>query len=148
MLTFILCVCIKQQVCIFCGNPVRLGDEASVGHEPAEEGAQASTNSESDSGQQSGRHSKALEAALSFKNRLVDFDRNSAKRTTVLDDQSDYVSEPPSDRSVVVVACCVLSLFLTYCFWISEKKLNLILNQALGVSLVIRTRLCPWPCAV
>ncbi len=32
----------------------------------------------------------ATAKAIAFKNRLVDYDRNSAKRTTVIDDQSDY----------------------------------------------------------
>lgn len=79
---------VGQQICTFCGNPVRLGDEVSPEFGSAENG---------ESGSQASQHhhsnNKALDAALSFKNRLVDFDRNSAKRTTVLDDQADYVRE-------------------------------------------------------
>ncbi len=33
---------------------------------------------------------EAAAAAVAFKDRLVDYDRNSAKRTSVIDDQSDY----------------------------------------------------------
>lgn len=38
----------------------------------------------------SGGLSAADAAAAEFKDRLVEYDRNSAKRTTVIDDQSDY----------------------------------------------------------
>lgn len=36
------------------------------------------------------RQSKADQEAVELKNRLVEYDRNAAKRTTVIDDQSDY----------------------------------------------------------
>jgi len=35
-------------------------------------------------------NTEEIQKAVEFKDRLVDYDRNAAQRTSVLDDQSDY----------------------------------------------------------
>ncbi|CAL5222964.1 g5405 [Coccomyxa viridis] len=85
-------------VCTFCGAKVslsksgasevrssaaeRLRERRAGGNAASSSGPQPSSSAESDS--------TAIAEAKAFKDRLVDFDRNAAKRTNVIDDQSDF----------------------------------------------------------
>lgn len=53
-------------------------------------GATASASSQQKQAAQPKQLSESEAAALELKNRLVEYDRNSAKRTTVIDDQVSY----------------------------------------------------------
>ena len=65
--------------CLFCGNDP---DDPQASSHLAEG---------------SPEHVAAAERARQFKERLLDFDRSSAKRTTVIDDQVDYFSNAAAD---------------------------------------------------
>mmetsp|Transcript_4874 Transcript_4874/g.12215 ORF Transcript_4874/g.12215 Transcript_4874/m.12215 type:complete len:465 (-) Transcript_4874:123-1517(-) len=66
--------------CTFCGDPVPslYGDAPSAGGGTAEDALD---------GEELAAHDAV---ALELKDRLVEYDRNAAKRTSVIDDQSDY----------------------------------------------------------
>ena len=68
-------ICEQEGVgpCLFCGSDPDVS-HSSVATDPA-----------------------AIAAAARFKNRLLEFDRTAAKRTTVIDDQEDYYSHAASD---------------------------------------------------
>lgn len=74
-------------VCTFCGNRVRLAyTDGSTNITPEEEISQEIALKEAQTAA-----AVASEAeAVALRDRLVDFDRQAAKRTTVIDDQSDY----------------------------------------------------------
>lgn len=76
----------QRGACLFCGNPIPVAAAA----------CQAATNSDE---RASGGGVEEIEAqyatadaekARAFKDRLVEFDRTAARRTTVIDDQGDY----------------------------------------------------------
>lgn len=70
--------------CLFCGNLVCTDDEQRI------------IESESSSGKELKKtlagqdRPKGWEDAIAMRNRLIDYDRMSEKRTTVIDDESDY----------------------------------------------------------
>lgn len=70
--------------CLFCGNLVCTEDELRI------------IESESNNGKQLKKtltdqeRPKGWEEAIAMRNRLIDYDRMSEKRTTVIDDESDY----------------------------------------------------------
>lgn len=70
--------------CLFCGNLVCTEDELRI----IESSSQSGENLKSSLLKQ-GRP-KGWEEALAMRNRLLDYDRTSEKRTTVIDDESDY----------------------------------------------------------
>ena len=72
--------------CLFCGG------DPDLPHDLDEERVAATgAAGSSDSG------GEAANRALAFKERLLDYDRSSAKRTTVIDDQVDYFASAASD---------------------------------------------------
>lgn len=75
-------ICEQEGVgpCLFCGSDP---DEPTASEHAFPEG--------------SAERAAAEERARVFKNRLLDFDRTSAKRTTVIDDQVDYYASAASD---------------------------------------------------
>lgn len=93
------CMCMhanRKGLCTFCGTQVAL---TFKDRQAAEEAAAVSTASTSNAGTVGGTGSTsgtdcttndAVAAARAFKDRLVQYDREAAKRTTVIDDQSDY----------------------------------------------------------
>lgn len=110
-------VCLAESggICTFCGNQVtslRYADGSAVqpaastssATAAAEQQGQPASGAETGAGagpstapaapeqqaQQKRQLSESEAAALELKNRLVEYDRNSAKRTTVIDDQSDF----------------------------------------------------------
>lgn len=70
--------------CLFCGNLVCTEDEQRI----IESSSQNGENLKKSLLKQ-GRP-KGWEEALAMRNRLLDYDRTSEKRTTVIDDESDY----------------------------------------------------------
>eukprot|EP00803_Ostreobium_quekettii_P008314 evm.model.scf_263.6 EVM.evm.TU.scf_263.6 scf_263:53477-59707(+) len=92
-------------ICSFCGNQVTLTSNGetvmpqtatgnqlvdlqnSKGVSAAEAGE---SNQEASSSVSVSKMDEAASRAAEFKDRLVEYDRNAAKRTTVIDDQSDY----------------------------------------------------------
>jgi hypothetical protein len=81
-------------VCTFCGAKVALDYKERIAQQAAAaaDGSGPSPSADPDMafGLTEGEESAATAAAVAFKDRLVEYDRNSAKRTTVIDDQSDY----------------------------------------------------------
>ncbi|KXZ45726.1 hypothetical protein GPECTOR_51g712 [Gonium pectorale] len=94
-------------VCTFCGDTVALTYKdrqkaaAAAAAAAAEQGAAAAADGASRDQDGAGAgaaaaagsapaEDAATAAARAFKDRLVEYDRNAAKRTTVIDDQSDY----------------------------------------------------------
>jgi hypothetical protein len=80
-------------VCTFCGAKVALDYKERIAQQAAaaaEGTAAPSSTPDMAFGLTEGEESAATAAAVAFKDRLVEYDRNSAKRTTVIDDQSDY----------------------------------------------------------
>lgn len=73
--------------CTFCGAPLDLRSQSSSS-------AQSSTSNarlHSDPASAAEREAEEIHTrAIELKNTLVDFDRNAEKRTTVIDDQSDF----------------------------------------------------------
>ncbi|KAF5840213.1 2OG-Fe(II) oxygenase superfamily-domain-containing protein [Dunaliella salina] len=79
--------------CTFCGRKVALNYRGNGDDEASDTAASQAGPDATSSDQQAGSSTNkdaATAAAIAFKNRLVDYDRNSAKRTAVIDDQSDY----------------------------------------------------------
>ncbi|XP_031633586.1 activating signal cointegrator 1 [Contarinia nasturtii] len=70
--------------CLYCGNLVCTDDEQRI----IESSSQTGENLKNSLLKQ-GRP-KGWEEALAMRNRLLDYDRTSEKRTTVIDDESDY----------------------------------------------------------
>lgn len=68
--------------CLFCGNLVCTREE----QEKINRGSRAGEKLK----QELLNKGKDLEKAIEHKNKLINFDRNSAKRTQVIDDESDY----------------------------------------------------------
>lgn len=122
-------------VCTFCGNQVALRYHDGSAVQPA--AAASSSSQCSHEGQHQQQHettsgtstviggskagpptgpsqgqaerqvSEAEAAALELKNRLVEYDRNSAKRTTVIDDQSDFFEiDSNAWLTAEVSSCC------------------------------------------
>lgn len=81
-------------MCTFCGAKVALDYKERIAQQAAAaadgSGPSPSTDPDMAFGLTEGEESAATAAAVAFKDRLVEYDRNSAKRTTVIDDQSDY----------------------------------------------------------
>ncbi|GIL59226.1 hypothetical protein Vafri_13915, partial [Volvox africanus] len=75
-------------VCTFCGNNVPLSYKD---RQKAAAAMEAESSSEPTGAPGAGGvEDAATVAARAFKDRLVEYDRNAAKRTTVIDDQSDF----------------------------------------------------------
>ncbi len=74
--------------CTFCGDKVPLSTNERLVQQD-QEAAATGDKSALDVGP-----AEASDAAVAFKNRLVDYDRNSSRRTTVIDDQV-CASAPP-----------------------------------------------------
>lgn len=70
--------------CLFCGNLVCTEDEQRL----IESSSKKGENLKKSLLQQ--ERPKGWEEALAMRNRLLDYDRSSEKRTTVIDDESDY----------------------------------------------------------
>lgn len=70
--------------CLFCGNLVCTEDELRT----IESSSQSGDNLKKSLMKQ--ERPKGWEEALAMRNRLLDYDRTSEKRTTVIDDESDY----------------------------------------------------------
>lgn len=70
--------------CLFCGNLVCTEDEQRIIESSSQNGENLKKNLI-----KQGRP-KGWEEALAMRNRLLDYDRMSEKRTTVIDDESDY----------------------------------------------------------
>lgn len=70
--------------CLFCGNLVCTEDELRT----IESSSQSGDNLKHSLMKQ--ERPKGWEEALAMRNRLLDYDRTSEKRTTVIDDESDY----------------------------------------------------------
>lgn len=70
--------------CLFCGNLVCTEDEQRI----IESSSQSGENLKKSLLKQD--RPKGWEEALAMRNRLLDYDRTSEKRTTVIDDESDY----------------------------------------------------------
>lgn len=70
--------------CLFCGNLVCTEDE----HKLIESSSKKGDNLKKSLLQQ--QRPKGWEEAVAMRNRLIDYDRTSEKRTTVIDDESDY----------------------------------------------------------
>lgn len=70
--------------CLFCGNLVCTEDEQKVIESLSKKG----DNLKKSLMQQ--QRPKGWEEAVAMRNRLIDYDRTSEKRTTVIDDESDY----------------------------------------------------------
>lgn len=70
--------------CLFCGNLVCTDGEQRIIESESSSGKQLK---KSLSGQE---RPKGWEEAVAMRNRLIDYDRMSEKRTTVIDDESDY----------------------------------------------------------
>lgn len=70
--------------CLFCGNLVCTEDE----HKLIESSSKKGDNLKKTLLQQ--QRPKGWEEAVAMRNRLIDYDRTSEKRTTVIDDESDY----------------------------------------------------------
>ncbi|EIE18808.1 hypothetical protein COCSUDRAFT_44977 [Coccomyxa subellipsoidea C-169] len=80
-------------VCTFCGAKVALSSQESSHARPpyAERvAAPASQEQPASSALAGSAVDDSAAEAVALKNRLVDYDRNAAKRTTVVDDQSDF----------------------------------------------------------
>lgn len=84
--------CVKEggYGCSFCGSAL-----PSTGREPRRIGAGSSSSEEKNGGGGVGPQSAALKEALERKDRLLLFDRTSASRTRVLDDQGVRANESP-----------------------------------------------------
>lgn len=92
--------------CTFCGDKVALthqeqqeqaaaaaaGDSTATPAPASGAGAAAATGpvSSSSTSASTAGDADAVAAAMAFKDRLVEYDRNSAQRTTVIDDQADF----------------------------------------------------------
>ncbi|GIL84063.1 hypothetical protein Vretifemale_12782 [Volvox reticuliferus] len=78
-------------VCTFCGDTVPLSykDRQKAAAAAAAKDAESSPEPVGAPGA-AGEEDAATAAARAFKDRLVEYDRNAAKRTTVIDDQSDF----------------------------------------------------------
>lgn len=70
--------------CLFCGNLVCTEDEQKI----IESASKKGDNLKKALLQQ--QRPKGWEEAVAMRNRLIDYDRTSEKRTTVIDDESDY----------------------------------------------------------
>ncbi|KAK9826176.1 hypothetical protein WJX81_003659 [Elliptochloris bilobata] len=79
--------------CTFCGAKVALAHGAHSEERPPPAERRAGRGAAAGSSASAGRNVVAIEKgaeAVAFKDRLVEYDRNSAQRTQVLDDQSDF----------------------------------------------------------
>lgn len=66
-------------ICDFCGAQVNIFNDRDF--DADNRGKEPETSSAKEEG---------TKKAMAFKDRLIEYDRNSAQRTAVLDDQSDY----------------------------------------------------------
>eukprot|EP00879_Flechtneria_rotunda_P007369 GHRR01007730.1.p1 GENE.GHRR01007730.1~~GHRR01007730.1.p1 ORF type:complete len:508 (+),score=284.63 GHRR01007730.1:502-2025(+) len=73
-------------ICTFCGAPVAMTQQQRL--QQAQQQAAFAEATCGDSGTNTA--AAAAAQAIAFKDRLVEFDRSSQKRTTVIDDQSDF----------------------------------------------------------
>lgn len=95
--TVCVCVCLCAELdgtCTFCGAKVALTyrDRATATTPPAVDAEATAGSAAAAAGEATAApaESAAMLEAVAFKDRLVEYDRNSAKRTVVIDDQSDY----------------------------------------------------------
>ncbi|KAH8272960.1 hypothetical protein KR026_011748 [Drosophila bipectinata] len=85
--------------CLFCGEPVRTPEEeqqlAKAAREKGGVGGKQSGKQGKKQAKESAKESskESLEKALAQRDRLLEYDRNSEKRTTVIDDELDYFQE-------------------------------------------------------
>ncbi|BDA48892.1 probable activating signal cointegrator 1 at N-terminal half [Coccomyxa sp. Obi] len=80
-------------VCTFCGAKVALSSQESSEVRPPFAERSAAPDSQGQPASSTPTSAAAddkVAEAVAFKNRLVDYDRNASKRTTVVDDQSDF----------------------------------------------------------
>jgi len=81
--------------CTFCGAAVAMTQQqriqqAQQQQQQVEEGADGSSSGPDNAAAAAAAAAAAQAEAVAFKDRLVDYDRHSQKRTTVIDDQSDF----------------------------------------------------------
>nr|NP_001285492.1 uncharacterized protein Dmel_CG11710, isoform C [Drosophila melanogaster]NP_608393.1 uncharacterized protein Dmel_CG11710, isoform B [Drosophila melanogaster]AAF50902.1 uncharacterized protein Dmel_CG11710, isoform B [Drosophila melanogaster]AHN59962.1 uncharacterized protein Dmel_CG11710, isoform C [Drosophila melanogaster] len=79
--------------CLSCGDPVRTPEEEQQLAKAARE--KGGTKSAAKQGKKSTKElsTQALDKALAQRDRLLEYDKNSEKRTTVIDDELDYFQE-------------------------------------------------------
>jgi hypothetical protein len=101
--SLVVAVADKGGICTFCGAKVALSYRDRIAQEAAAaSGATAAATDPQDGGPGIGpgdlafgltdasNPKAATAAAVAFKDRLLEYDRHSVKRTSVIDDQSDY----------------------------------------------------------
>lgn len=87
LLVLSLCAADSGFKCTYCGAAVAMTQQQRI------QQAQQQQQQDQDPGSSSAAPDAAADAqaqAVAFKDRLVDYDKNSQKRTTVIDDQSDF----------------------------------------------------------
>jgi len=79
--------------CLCCGDPVHTPEEEQQLAKAVREkgGSKASASASASASKQGKKNTKeALDKALAQRDRLLEYDKNSEKRTTVIDDELDY----------------------------------------------------------
>ncbi|WIA31837.1 hypothetical protein OEZ86_002704 [Tetradesmus obliquus] len=76
--------------CTYCGAQVAMTQQQRIAQAQQPPHSSSSTEAAGDAGSAAAAEDDATAKAIAFKDRLVDYDRHSQKRTTVIDDQSDY----------------------------------------------------------
>ncbi|XP_017872246.1 PREDICTED: activating signal cointegrator 1 [Drosophila arizonae] len=87
--------------CLYCGEPVYTAEEeqqmakAAASNRASTKGQTKAQRKQQQQQQQkaSAKSNKELQQALEQRDRLLEYDRNSEKRTTVIDDELDYFQE-------------------------------------------------------
>lgn len=92
--------------CLFCGEPVYTNEEEKqmaksksgssktlTKAQKKQQQQQAAAAAAAAAGGKSAKEAAALQAALAQRDRLLEYDKNSEKRTTVIDDELDYFQE-------------------------------------------------------
>jgi hypothetical protein len=96
LVTFCCCCCCAdgKYACTYCGAQVAMTQAQRIAQAQQQpHGSSTDTAAAAAAGGSSTAAAAADDAtakAIAFKDRLVDYDRHSQKRTTVIDDQSDY----------------------------------------------------------
>ncbi|XP_017012842.2 activating signal cointegrator 1 [Drosophila takahashii] len=81
--------------CLCCGDPVHTAEEEQQLAKAAREKGGGSSKAATKQGKKASKESakEALDKALAQRDRLLEYDKNSEKRTTVIDDELDYFQE-------------------------------------------------------
>jgi hypothetical protein len=92
MLYLCCCCCADGKfACTFCGAQVAMTQQQRIAQaQQPPHTSSTTTDTAGDAGSAAAGDDDATAKAIAFKDRLVDYDRHSQKRTTVIDDQSDY----------------------------------------------------------